>query len=177
MPITLSIPRPQPHEHSPYFSRYIDLVPGDDAMSALETQVDETLGLLSRVSEADSRKRYEPGKWSVRQVVGHLCDCERVMGYRALCVARRDPAHLPGFDENRYAETAGSDERELRDLTGELDTIRRSSLALFRSFAAPDLAHVGTANELPITPRALAWIIAGHELHHRKILRERYGLR
>lgn len=173
---TIQIPRPAAGEFLPYYERYIDLVSGDDALAPLRGQIVDTLAILGRVSEADSQKRYQPGKWSVRQLVNHMSDCERVMSYRALRIARGDTTPLPGFDENHYAAEAGSDRRTLAEIAQELRIVRDATLALFGSLDPATLTRVGKANDAAITPRALGWIIAGHELHHRNILRERYGV-
>ncbi len=173
---TIQIPRPQTAEFLPYYGRYIGLVAGDDALPPLRDQIGDTLAILGRVSETDSLKRYEPGKWSVREMVNHLSDCERVFAYRALRIGRGDETPLAGFDENVYATAAKSDRRTLASLADEYRAVRAATIALFSSLEPDMLARVGTANGAAITPRALAWITAGHELHHRNILRERYGI-
>jgi hypothetical protein len=170
------IPRPGADEHIPYFGRYITLVPGDDAWPALEFQVDETLRLLRPLDEQAALHRYEPGKWSVKEVVGHITDVERVFAYRALRFGRADATPLPGFDENAWVPVGGFDQRPLIELIDELRTVRASTLALLRGFDAEALARRGPANEAHVSVRALAWIIAGHERHHRQLLRDRYGL-
>ena len=174
---SIHIAKPAAGEHLEYYTRYIDLVPGADAMPALRSQIGETLGLVSGLSDAAALHRYAPGKWSVKQVVGHLCDGERVFGYRALRVARGDATPLAGFDENAYAENGEFEARTIADLCHEFHAVREATLALFASLDPPRLARLGTANNAPISARALGWIIAGHELHHRKLLVERYGLR
>jgi hypothetical protein len=170
------IPRPGADEHIPYFGKYITLVPGDDAWPALEFQVDETLRLLRPLDERTALHRYEPGKWSVKEVVGHITDVERVFAYRALRFGRGDFTPLPGFDENAWVPVGGFDQRPLIELIDELRTVRASTLALLRGFDAEALARGGAANEAHVSVRALAWIIAGHERHHRQLLRDRYGL-
>ena len=120
--------------------------------------------------------RYAPGKWSVKQVVGHLSDNERVYAYRALCFARGDPSPLPNFDENVCAENGGHDARPLRDILGELRTVRAATLSLLGSLDGTALARVGIARGNPVSVRALAWIAAGHVNHHMRVLHERYGI-
>ena len=120
--------------------------------------------------------RYAPGKWSVKEVVGHMIDGERVFSYRALRVARADTTPLPGFDENAWVPAAHFDRRPMPDLVADYQTVRAATVALFSSFEEEALVRMGTANDQPISVRALAHMIAGHELHHVAILRERYGL-
>jgi DinB family protein len=176
MPITIAIARPAPDEHIPYYSKYIDLVPGDDALPALESQIVETRKRLAGLPEERALHRYAPGKWSVKETIGHLADTERVFAYRALHVARGDRTPLPGFDENQWAPEGRFDERPFADLLDEFGAVRAASLALFRSLDPERLRRTGLANDASISVRALAWNIAGHELHHRNILRERYGI-
>jgi DinB family protein len=176
MPTTIAIPRPGADEHVPYYATYIAQVPGDDALPTLAEHIEAWHPALRRLTDAQALHRYAPGKWSVKEVLGHLCDGERVFGYRALRFARADATPLPGFDENAWVPNAGSDRRPVAELADELRAVRASSLALFRSFDAAALARRGDANGHGISVRALAWIIAGHAIHHQTILRERYGL-
>jgi hypothetical protein len=171
----IRIPKPQVEEHAEYFARYIKLV-GDDALGALRAQSASTPRLLTGLSEAQAMHRYAPGKWSVKEVVGHLIDGERVFSYRALRIARADATPLPGFDENAWVPAAHFDRRTMPDLVNDYQTVRAATVALFSSFDDDTLTRTGTANNMPFSVRALAHIIAGHELHHVGILRERYGL-
>lgn len=166
--------RPEAGEYLAYYGRYIDQVPESDAIQALERQLAEMRPLLAGLDEAQGAHRYAPGKWSVKQVLGHVTDSERVFAYRALRFARGDRTPLPGFDENRFAEAAASDLRPVRDLVAELEAVRAASLALFRGLDAEAWTRRGTANEAEISVRALAFVIAGHGRHHTAILRERY---
>ena len=170
------IRRPAPQEHAPYYSRYIDLVEGDDVLPQSIAQIDETARRLGGLGESRAMHRYAPGKWSVKQVVGHLSDTERVFAYRALRIGRADATPLAGFDENYFVDQGAFDERPLDDLVLEYRAVRSASIALFASMPEEALVRLGLANEQPISPRALAWIIAGHELHHRAILAQRYGI-
>ncbi len=169
-----AIPRPDAAEHSPYYATYLSKVPDGDLLEMLEAQRRETQALIAGVSDAKATHRYAPGKWSVKEVIGHLADTERVFCYRALRFARADDTPLPGFDEKAWAPAGRFDARSLKDLAGELDAVRRATIALFSGMDAEALTRRGTANNNPITVRALAWIIAGHERHHVGILRERY---
>ena len=173
----LPITRPAADEHISYYGKYIALVPGDDAVTALITQIDDTSHLLGRVDEERAGHRYAPGKWSVKQVVGHMADAERVFAYRALRFARADTTPLPGFEEKDYAERGAFDGRLLADLVVEFRAVRAASIALFASVSPEMALRRGVANDAPMSVRALAWAIAGHELHHRGLLMERYGLK
>lgn len=173
----IAIPRPGPGEHIDYYAKYIRLVPGEDARPALARQAAETQKLLEHVSEAQGLHRYDTGKWSVKEVLGHIADCERVFSYRALRFGRADFTPLAGFDENLYVPQANSDVRTIASLKSELSAIRAATLALAESFDEAALQRSGPANGNPVSVRALLWIIAGHELHHVGLLRERYGLK
>jgi uncharacterized damage-inducible protein DinB len=166
--------RPESTEYGAYYGRYIERVPEGDLIATLEAQRAETGALLAGIGEERSLHRYEPGKWSIREVVGHVADAERIFAYRALRIARGDETPLPGFEQNDYVRRAGFDRRTLRDLAAELDAVRHATLHLARSLDDEALSRRGTASDLPISARALFWIIAGHERHHLGILRERY---
>ena len=172
----LVIARPDLSEHAPYFGRYIALVPDGDILGTLAGQIDGTLAELRQVSEADSLKRYEPGKWSVREVVGHMIDTERIFAYRALRFARNDRTELPGFEQDDYIPAAQFDRRPWVDLLEEFQALRRSNLLMFRGFTAEAWTRMGVCNRNAMSVRAAAYVIAGHELHHRAVLREKYGI-
>lgn len=151
-------------------------VEGDDVLPVLAAQEQEVTGMLAGLSEERALYRYAPGKWSVKVVVGHLSDSERVFSYRALRFARGDATPLANFDEDVYAEAGRFDRRPMGDLLDELRATRRATLALFRSLTEADLDRRGTARELSFTVRAMAWLTAGHMQHHLGVLRERYDL-
>lgn len=176
MQTTIAIPRPGADEHVPYYATYIAQVPGEDALPTLTGHIEAWVPSLRRLTEAQALHRYAPGKWSVKEVLGHLCDGERVFCYRALRFARADTTPLSGFDENAWVPAAGSDCRPVAELADELRAVRAATVALFQSFDAEALARRGEANGHAISVRALAWIVAGHAIHHQRILRERYGL-
>src|SRR5438128_2288999 len=159
---TAAIPRPEPSEYVPYYETYLSKVPKGDLLTLLEDQRRETQQLLSGLSEAKALHRYAPGKWSIKEVVGHLMDTERVFCYRALAFGRADANPLPGFDEKAWVPPGRFDARPLKDLAAELDAVRRATIALFSGLDADALERRGTANNNPITVRALAWIIVGH---------------
>lgn len=169
-----SATRPAPDEHAPYYANYIGMVPEGDVLDLMTRQVKETTKLLAGIPDAKAGYRYAPGKWSIKGLVGHVVDSERVFSYRALSIGRGDPSPLPGFDEKAWAQVSNADERPLKELIKDYEAARQATLALFRSLPADGWARRGTANNYPVTVRALAWIILGHERHHLKILRERY---
>jgi len=166
---------PQSDEYGAYYAGYIKLVP-DDPVDAMAKEIDVTMALLEPLSDAKALHRYAPDKWSVKEVVAHMADVERVMSYRALRIARGDTTPLPSFDENAYVPAGKFDRRKLADLLAELRAVRAASLALFRSFDGDAWVRRGTASDKPITVRALACIIPGHERHHVELFRTRYGL-
>lgn len=166
--------RPADDEYAPYYARYIAQVPDGDVLDTLERQLEGMVALMETVGEAGAGHRYADGKWSIKEVVGHVTDAERIFGYRALCAARSETVALPGFDENTYVANADFDGRSLNSLLGELTAVRRATLSLFRNLSAPALDRRVSANGVPVTPRAIAWIMAGHDRHHQAVLRERY---
>jgi len=168
--------RPESDEIPAHFVGYIGRVPESDPVAVLAAQIDVTAALLRGLSDTDALKRYAPGKWSIKEIVGHLADTERIMAYRALRIARGDETPLPGFDENAYVPPAKFDARPLSDLVAELRTTRAATLALFRSFDDDAWRRRGTASGKPISVRAIGYMIPGHERHHVEILRTRYGL-
>ena len=166
--------RPGSDEYAPYYEKYTSLVPEGDVVETLTRQLGETLALLRSVPEDKAGSRYEPGKWSVKEVVGHMCDTERIFAYRALRFARGDRTELPGFEQDGYIESANFDARTLADLAEEFEHVRRSTIKLFGNLGADAWLRRGTASNNEVSVRALAHIAAGHELHHVGIIRERY---
>ncbi|MGH9901906.1 MAG: DinB family protein [Pyrinomonadaceae bacterium] len=166
--------RPEPEEHNPYYARYISLVPEGDVVATLERQLDGTLALLRGLSETQAGARYAPDKWSVREVVGHVIDTERIFGYRALRFARGDGTPLPGFEQDDYVRSAAFDDYPLNELADELEHVRRSNLSFFRHLDGVAWLRRGAANDSEVSVRALAYIMAGHELHHVGVLRAKY---
>ncbi|HUH12747.1 MAG TPA: DinB family protein [Longimicrobiales bacterium] len=167
--------RPGPDEFDPFYSGYIERVPDADIRATLRAQGAATAALLrSERARERAEHAYAPGKWLLKEVVGHLADTERILAYRALRIARGDATPLAGFDENRYVAGGGFSGRTLDDLTAGLEAVRAATLALLDGLPEDAWTRAGTANEARVTVRALAWIIAGHELHHRAIVEERY---
>jgi uncharacterized damage-inducible protein DinB len=169
--------RPDATEFAPYYGRYIEKVPEGEVARTLRAQLGETLALLRAVPEERADDRYAPDKWSIKEVVGHMSDTERIMSYRMLRIARGDETPLPGFEQNDYVRNAHLGRRTLASLVAELEAVRGATLALVDGLDDEELARRGTASTFPVTARALAWIIAGHERHHLGLLREQYGLK
>lgn len=167
--------RPEPGEFAPYAQTDIDYVAGDDAVAALTATLAQTMELLSPVDEGfASTFVYAPGKWTIKQVAGHLADDERIFAYRALCVARNDQRPLAGFDEKDYVLHGGFAERTLADLLEECRVVRQATISFLNGLTPEAWRRRGTANGYPVSVRGLAFHIAGHELHHLRILRDRY---
>jgi len=166
--------RPQTGEYNSYYGRYIDLATEDDIVAALDAQSRETAAVLGGLSEAQAAHRYEPDKWSVKQLVGHVIDAERIFAFRALAFARGETTPLPGFDQDPYVANAASDDRSIADLAEEFATVRKANVMMFRALSEEAWQRRGVASDNPISVRALAYILLGHERHHLRILRERY---
>jgi len=173
-PPVLVIARPEPGEYNPYYGRYISLVAGEDILNALEEQRRQTLLLLSGRDEADGDYRYAPGKWTVKEVLGHMCDTERVFAYRALRIARGDQTPMEGFEQDDYVRNGPFAQRPLCDLIEDYIAVRRATLSLLRNLDEAAWMRRGIANKNEVTVRALAYTIAGHEIHHRRLLEEKY---
>jgi hypothetical protein len=174
MTITATKTRPAPGEYAPHAEKYITLVTGADILETLKSQLKQTTTLFSGRSERDGNFRYAPDKWSVKEVVGHIADTERIFAYRALRIARGDQTPLSGFEQDDYVRAARFSERKLADLVEEYADVRQASLALFCSLDEEAWLRRGVASNNAVTVRAIAFIAAGHELHHRNILNERY---
>ena len=171
------IPRPSESEYAPGYAAYVDKVANDeDVLDALARQREQLASLPSRLTAERETYRYADDKWSVREVISHLGDGERVFGYRIFCISRGETQSLPGFDENVYAERSGSAERPIAELMAELLHMRDANLSLIRRFSAEAWARSGVANSKPISLRALVFVLAGHMQHHFAILAERYGV-
>lgn len=170
------LPRPASTEYAEYYHKYVSVVPDGDVIELLQQHGAETVTLLRGVSEEKSAFAYAPGKWTIREVMGHVMDAERVFTYRALHFARGDKTPLPSFEENAWAKVSGAASRRLEDLTDEYIAVRACTLALFRGFTRADFERTGIASDNRFTVSALAYITAGHERHHVRILRERYGI-
>jgi hypothetical protein len=170
----LSVPPPEADESKAFYHGYIAQVPGEEIGTYLETQLPELERLLAPLDEAAARFRYAPDKWSIKEVVGHLADSERIFGYRLLRIGRGDATPLPGFDENAYVPAGDFDARPLASVLGELRAVRQSTIALADGLPSGAWSRRGEASGAVISARALAYIIVGHLTHHARVLRERY---
>lgn len=166
--------RPAADEFAPYYGKYIDLVPGNDVMAALDRQSRSSRAALGTIDDARGTHRYAPGKWSINEVVGHLIDAERIFAYRALRIARADETPLASFEQDDYVRNANSDATSLSALADEFALVRQANLAMFRQFREAEWKRRGTASGKTVSVRALGYIIAGHELHHLSLLQSRY---
>ena len=166
--------RPLPSEAAAYYFTYIDRVPGDDPLSEMDRQLEEAASLFAGISEEASRFRYQPEKWSLRQLLNHITDSERAFAFRALWFARGFAAPLPGYDQDIAAAGAAADDVAWADHVEEFRQVRPSTISLFRNMPAEAWSRTGIASDNPFTVRALAFIIAGHVAHHIAVMRERY---
>lgn len=168
------LPRPETGEHADYYARYVACVPDGEILETLRDQLGETLAALQGLTPEQERFRYAPGKWSLREVVGHLIDSERVFAYRALTMARSEGADLPAMDQDEWVERSDADGRTLDDLCAEWAALRRANIHMFAVMSEDEGARFGKASGYSFTVRSFAWIIAGHELWHRQHMAEHY---
>jgi hypothetical protein len=177
-PPAFTVARPEAGEYAPYYDRYISLImpraQGDDILNTLDQQRREMMLLLSCRDDEEGGFRYAPDKWSAKEVLGHVCDTERVFAYRALRIARADATPLAGFEQDDYVRNGPFAQRPLADLVEDFIAVRRATLSLLRNLDEAAWSRRGVANKNEVSVRALAYIIAGHELHHRRILEEKY---
>jgi len=166
--------RPSADEHAAYYGTYIGAVPDGDILATLSQQLESTPALLRGLSDQQGMFAYAEGKWNLKEVVGHIIDCERIFAYRALRIARGDQTPLPSFAENDFAKFGGYASRTLSDITDEFQHLRVSTLDLLSHLDESAWVRRGIASNNPVSVRAMAWIIAGHERHHMNIIRERY---
>ena len=166
--------RPAKNEHNEYYSTYIDRVSDGDIVARLDQQLPDTLAFLRSIPESKHDHRYAPGKWSIREIVGHLGDGERVFQYRAWRFSRADTTPVPGFEENDYVANAPFSRISVSDLISEFESLRKATVKMFSALDAEAMGRRGTANGHEISVRAIAWIMAGHVDHHQMVLRERY---
>ena len=165
---------PQPDEYNPYYGRYISLVSSDHIVSTLAQQISATRQLFEQLSEKDGEFRYAPDKWSVKEVLGHVIDTERIFLYRALRIARNDKTPIEGYEQDDYVRYGPFHSCRLADLIEEFAAVRHGTVCFFRSLDEEAWGRRGVANKNEISVRAIAYILAGHELHHRNVLREKY---
>ncbi|HVI77976.1 MAG TPA: DinB family protein [Candidatus Acidoferrum sp.] len=174
LPSPLTIPRPEPGEYAPYYDRYISLIHENDILTTLDSQRRQMMLLLSGRDEADGDYRYAPDKWTAKEVIGHVCDSERIFAYRALRISRGDRTPIEAFGQDPYVQNAPFTRRPLPELIEDYIAVRRATLTLLRNLDEEAWLRRGIANKSEITVRAVAYLIAGHELHHRRLLEQKY---
>lgn len=173
-PATLMVARPEPGEYAPYYDRYISLIAGTDILGTLDAQRRQMLILLSGRDEADGDFRYAPDKWNAKEVLGHVCDTERIFAYRALRIARGDQTPMAGFEQDDYVKNGPFARAPIEEIVEDYIAVRRATLTLLRNLDEAAWMRRGVASKNEVSVRALAYMIAGHELHHRRILEEKY---
>lgn len=166
--------RPESAEHPAYYTHYIGLVKGDNILKQLENQVIDIQAIISEIPEEKENYAYAAGKWTIKEVLGHIIDTERILAYRALRFARKDKTNLPGFDENEYVANSDYNNRTLYDIAHEFAIVRESNLALFKHFSDDALNQKGTANNNEASVRAILYMIAGHATHHLNVIKTKY---
>lgn len=169
-----TLTRPVAGEYAPFYQGYVARVPDGDLVAFLDEQMHEIAGVLDGLSESQGDHRYAPDKWSIKELVGHVTDAERVFSYRALRFARGDETPLAGFDQEPWVANSEAGGRTLRDMADEFRAVRLATITLARSLTDRQVARKGTASNYPVTVRGVMYIIAGHAAHHLAILRERY---
>ena len=168
------MPKPLQTDYAPYFQCYIDEVPEQDLFTAFRSQLPVIKDFLSVISEEKSNYAYGEGKWTLKEVLQHIIDTERIFNYRALCFARKEKISLPGFEENEYAANSNANSRTWKELTDEFEAVRCSTELLFGSFSNEALSTSGLANNNPTTAASIGFIVLGHFYHHKKVIEERY---
>ncbi|MCF8277790.1 MAG: DinB family protein [Flavobacteriales bacterium] len=166
--------KPNPSTYGTYFGRYIDLVPQTDLSEAFNAITEESYAFWLNLTEEQGNYRYAEGKWSIKELLLHIIDTERIFSYRALAIARGETTPLPGYDENQYATHSAADSRSMEELVDEFFSVRNATMLLFNSFTDEALNRVGKANGNPLTAAAAGFIIIGHEIHHMNVVKERY---
>lgn len=168
------IGRPEPGEYAPYYDRYISLTTGSDILKTLDSERRQTMLLLSGRDDEEGNFRYAPEKWTAKEVLGHVCDTERIFAYRALRIARGDRTPIEGFEQDDYVRNGPWTRVGLAEVIEDYIAVRRATLTLLRNLDEAAWLRKGIANKNEVSVRAIAYLIAGHELHHRKILEEKY---
>ena len=174
IPLKMKISQVTETEFAPFYASYVAQVPDGDLVEELEISVHDLIRFVQNIPMDKYDYRYAEGKWTIKDILQHLMDSERIFAYRALRIARNDKTSLPGFDENEFANNAGGDERSIRDLLTELALVRQATIHLFKTLNEEALARIGTASGFSVSVRALGVIIIGHQKHHQKVFEERY---
>ena len=168
------MPKPSPTTYPVYFKNYVDQVPDEDLLTGFQNQSAVVKEFLNSITEAKSNYAYDTGKWTIKEVLQHMIDTERIFNYRALAIARKETVSLPGFDENLYAENSNANRRTWQNLVEEFLSVRSSTKFLYKSFTDEALAASGISNNNPVTVISLGFITLGHIYHHKKVIQERY---
>jgi uncharacterized damage-inducible protein DinB len=168
------MPRPQPNDYAAYYETYIAKVQGGNVKEVISSYSEPLLQFYSSLPEEKADHRYAEGKWSVKELLQHIIDAERIFSYRALRIARKDQTALPGFDENTYTPASKASGRTLQSLKDEFAAVRKATDILLNTFDEEQLSQRGTASDQPVTANAIAFIMFGHMIHHRQVLEERY---
>ena len=168
--------RPQPNEYPEYYKHYLELVKSPNVMKALKDQVMDIQAIIAEIPEDKENHAYAEGKWTIKEVIGHIIDTERILGYRAMRFARKDKTMLPGFDENEFVANANFNERTLYELGHEFAIAREANLAMFKTFGDEQSVQIGNANGQQVSVRAIVFMIAGHAAHHMHVIRLKYLL-
>ncbi|NCU17774.1 DinB family protein [Pallidibacillus pasinlerensis] len=166
--------RPKENEYGTYFAPYVQLVPNGNIVEILSDQINETCKLVENLTEDQANFRYEPGKWNIKEVVGHMADTERYLFYRLFCVSRGEKTKLPGHDQDLFVKEAQFNRFTIDQLLNDFKNVRKSTIDFLKTLREDVWKYWGNANGADLTVRALAYIIAGHEIHHRTLLKERY---
>ena len=172
--MSIIITFPEPSEHSGFFSSYVQKAQASDLVEGLTASYVFIMGMLQGLSEEQLLHRYAADKWSIKELMVHMMDTERIFAYRVLRFARQDKTELPGFDQDEYIKPAKADHRNIQNILAEYIAVRNATIELFKSFDEEALSQKGTASGNEISVRALGYVILGHEVHHLKIIRERY---
>jgi uncharacterized damage-inducible protein DinB len=172
----ITFPFPTEGEYPSYFANYYKVIGNNDTGSLLASRLDSSTAFWRSIPEEKGNFAYADGKWTIKQLLGHITDCERIFGFRAMCIARGEQASLPGFEEDDYAHNGRHNERTLASIIDEWEAIRKSNIILFSTFNADDVARTGTANNHKISVTAIIHAIVAHEMHHSTVLKERYGV-
>lgn len=170
----MKITKPNPDEYDPYYESYVSEVKSDDPIKELRRGKKQLIKLISKLNKKQLKYRYAEGKWTIKEILAHLMDAERIWGYRALRFARNDQTKLPGFEENDYVPASRATKRKIKSLLREYEAIRDSTIQLFQNLEEDMMMRMGTANEKPISVRAMMYITVGHELHHLGVIKDKY---
>lgn len=166
--------KPAADEYAPYYGGYVNHVPAGNIIATLRQQMSDTLELFASLTEQQALHRYAPGKWSIKEVLGHIIDSERIFAYRALRIARNDKTPLAGFEQDGYVVNSNYHQRQKSEMAKEYEAVRAATIYLLEGLSEEAWNRRGNASEAEVSVRALAWIISGHEIHHKKVIREKY---